>query len=122
MGDNSIGRHFKPILLRGRQEIANFLGYNVKTVTQLIKKGKLPVYKDPMGRWCLSNMDYFASLVRYERVEKGLTMNEIHNNIQISFCLTAWPGAARRGLAPGSIQLDSGHFLFKGRLGHGQGS
>ena len=67
-----IGDFFEPRLLRGRQEIADFLGYHLRTVDKLIKEGKIPAYKDPhTGRWMMSNLEYLETLIPNRREEKG---------------------------------------------------
>jgi excisionase family DNA binding protein len=47
---------------RGIKEIANFLGLHPDTVAQKLREGKIPAKKDGLGRWVLSNLDYYRSL------------------------------------------------------------
>lgn len=48
---------------RGIKEIANFLDVSERTVYNLIKTGKLPVKREPSGKWVLSHLDYMQCLV-----------------------------------------------------------
>uniref|UniRef100_A0A7C3Z2I0 DUF3853 family protein n=1 Tax=Desulfobacca acetoxidans TaxID=60893 RepID=A0A7C3Z2I0_9BACT len=46
----------------GIKEIARFLGMHQDTVSRKIRQGKIPAKKDDLGRWVLSNLDYYQSL------------------------------------------------------------
>ena len=46
----------------GAREIAPFLSLNISTVRRWLRLGKLPAWKDPAGRWVLTNLDYYRTL------------------------------------------------------------
>lgn len=46
----------------GVGQIAAFLRLNEKTCYRKLRDGKIPAKKDEMGRWVLSNIDYYQSL------------------------------------------------------------
>lgn len=48
---------------RGIKEIAQFLDMNPRTVRKRIAAGKLPVKMDGAGKWVLTNIDFYTSLV-----------------------------------------------------------
>lgn len=48
----------------GLKEIAAFLRVHPRTLARHLKKGKLPVKKDCLGRWVLMVADYYKSLGR----------------------------------------------------------
>jgi hypothetical protein len=48
---------------RGIKEIANFLGLHPDTVAQKLREGKIAAAKkDGLGRWVLTDLDYYRSL------------------------------------------------------------
>jgi len=46
----------------GTKAIAEFLNMTERTARRLLNSGKLPAKKDPMGRWVLTNLDFYQSL------------------------------------------------------------
>lgn len=48
---------------RGVPTIAQVLGMHERTVRKLIAAGKLPAKQDESGRWVLTNIDYYRSLI-----------------------------------------------------------
>ena len=47
----------------GVKQIAEFLGLHPDTVQKMLHDGRLSAAKkDPMGRWVLTNLDYYRSL------------------------------------------------------------
>ena len=48
---------------RGIKAIAQFLEMHPDTVRKLLREGRVPAKKDETGRWVLTNLDYYQSLV-----------------------------------------------------------
>jgi predicted site-specific integrase-resolvase len=46
----------------GTKAIAAFLEASLDTTRKWLRKGVLPAKKDPMGRWVMTNLDYYQSL------------------------------------------------------------
>ena len=46
----------------GAKEISQFLGLHPKTVQKKLAAGLIPAKKDPLGRWVLTDLDYYNSL------------------------------------------------------------
>lgn len=56
----------------GIHDIAEFLGLHWKTCSRYLREGKIAAArKDSLGRWVLSNLDYYRSLkdVREAEIE-----------------------------------------------------
>ncbi len=48
---------------RGVKTIANFLKLPPDTARKLIREGMIPAKRDKTGRWVLTNLDYYQSLL-----------------------------------------------------------
>jgi hypothetical protein len=46
----------------GVKEISQFLGLHPKTTQKKLNAGKIPAKKDGLGRWVLTDLDYYNSL------------------------------------------------------------
>ena len=59
----------------GVKQIAEFLGLHLETVKRMLRDGRLSAARrDSMGRWVLTNLDYYRSLEcddRKRSQEKG---------------------------------------------------
>jgi len=55
---------------RGIKEIAGFLGLHPDTVARRLRQGLIPAKRDPLGRWVLSNLDYYQSLKRMSETQQ----------------------------------------------------
>jgi hypothetical protein len=46
----------------GVKEISQFLGLHPNTTQKKLNRGLIPAKKDPLGRWVLTDLDYYKSL------------------------------------------------------------
>jgi len=54
----------------GIHDIAEFLGLHWKTCARYLREGKIAAArKDSLGRWVLSNLDYYRSLKDVQEAE-----------------------------------------------------
>jgi hypothetical protein len=67
--DELAGTRISLEFYRGIKAIAEFLKMHPRTVQDHLRDGKLPAKKDQVGRWVLTNLDYYRSLKDERRGE-----------------------------------------------------